>query len=51
MSDWRVGHHQARNIYWGEEFVMVVVGEEQVANQRARAIVAALNDVEQRGRE
>ena len=50
MNEWRVGRHQARNIYWGEEFVMVVVGEEQAAGQRARALVAVLNDAEEQTR-
>lgn len=50
MNTWRVGRHQARNVYWGEEFVFVVVGEQAQAGSRARAIVAALNDAEERTR-
>ncbi len=43
---WRVGNHQARNIYRGDQYVMVVVGDDALAGVRAREIVAVLNHAE-----
>lgn len=48
MSDqpWRVGNHQPRNIYRGDEYVAVVLGDDTLAGVRAREIVAVLNRAE-----
>jgi hypothetical protein len=43
---WRVGNHQARNIYRGDSYVAVVVGDDALAGVRAREIVAILNRAE-----
>lgn len=45
---WRVGNPQSRNIYRGDNYVAVVVGDDYRASQQARLIVDALNYVENR---
>lgn len=45
---WRVGRHQPRNVYRGDEFVAVMVGEDEWAYALAEQIVRAMNDQEGR---
>lgn len=49
MSEqWRVGRHQPRNVYRGDEFVAVMVGEDEWAYALAEQIVQAMNEQESR---
>lgn len=41
--EWRVGRHQPRNVYRGDEFVAVVIGPDDEAGGRAAYIAEAVN--------
>jgi hypothetical protein len=46
MTEWRVGNHNPRNLYIGDEHVAVTVGDNVAAGALAHRIVAAMNHTE-----
>lgn len=47
---WRLGKHQPRNIYYNNQFIAVVVGEEEDAANNAWSICYALNAIKEKPR-